>query len=49
MVPNFMYSRYPRPMAAPASPRSRGPQAIHSCSISPVNYALYVFQFVKNI
>ena len=36
-------------MAAPASPWSRGLEVVYSCSISPVNYALYVFKFVKNI
>ena len=43
------YSRCPQPMAAPASPWPRGLEVIHPYSISPVNYALYVFKFVKNI
>ena len=45
----YLYSRCPRPMAAPTSPWSRGLEVAHSCSISSVNYALYVFKFVKNI
>ena len=35
-------------MAAPASSWSRGLEVVHSCSISSVNYALYVFKFVYN-
>ena len=43
------YSRCPRPMAAPVSPWSCDLDVVHSYSISPVNYAKYVFKFVKNI
>ena len=40
------YSRCPRPMAAPALPWSRtGLEVVHSCSISPVNYALDIVFF----